>query len=154
MITLAPEIFTASSFFTFWFSRTRDLPSIWQTVPDDDLRCGSEPLCFDEVPKIRCSVDMESQLCGEFDFITTPAKNVAGAISRTSNVHTWFHNCIQTAYVSNVGLAEEIPISGQARSILPIRGIAQNESLPQTIGRSTTRRFLQILGEESAIALL
>ena len=78
-----------------------DFPSIWQTVPEDDLRCGSGPLCFDELQKICCSVDMESQLCGEFDFVTTPAKNVAGAIGRTSNVHTRFHNCIQTAYVSN-----------------------------------------------------
>lgn len=90
----------AQDFRSFWFDRISRNPLMMPTNLDNDLRCGSGPLCFDEFPRIRCSVDFESEFCGKFDFLTTSAK---GAVDRTNNVYDWFHECIQTAYIDKGG---------------------------------------------------
>jgi hypothetical protein len=94
---------TATTWSNFWNERINDHPTIWQTVPDDKLFCGSGPFCYDGFPRIRCSIDTPSNFCGDFDFILSPADGVEAPVERTSDVFEWFRTCIETAYVYDGG---------------------------------------------------
>lgn len=85
----------ATNFYNLFYKATTLFPLIWQTNLEEGLYCGSGTFCYDENPKVRCSVVQGNDNCGSFDFLIDDG---VGQTWSTGDSFEWFLKCVETAY--------------------------------------------------------